>query len=171
MGAQNSLTIDWFHFKSCNEVCMRLSKYFGIEVWYSTLKMKEHVFQRLADFSFFRNGEVLKTTLQFHKNCQNIFQNVFYQMWWGIFRSIEWSEKNIKVFKIKKMAAVFLKILKMYFLEKVNLNIFFCWVSILWATYFPSLASGKQFIPIEKKNIFRKTIKIVNFSRNYRRKE
>ena len=58
-------------------------------------------------------------TLQFHKNCQNIFQKkaVFHEIYifgWfffhviKIFSSIEWSEKNIK---IEKMAAVFLKIL------------------------------------------------------------
>ena len=52
---------------------MRLSAYFGMKVCYSVLKMKEHVFHRLAEFFFFRNGELLKITLQFHKNCQNIF--------------------------------------------------------------------------------------------------
>ena len=72
---------------------MRLSEYFGMKVCYSTLKIKEHVFRRLAEifFFFFRNGELLKITLQFHKNCQNIFQNdtVFYQMYifsWFFFR-------------------------------------------------------------------------------------
>ena len=83
----------------------------------------------------FRNGELL--TLQFHKNCQNIFQNnaVFFTkytylvgfsfMWWEIFSSIEWSEKNIKIFEIEKIAAVFLKTLKMDFLEKVTLIMFY----------------------------------------------
>ena len=62
---------------------MRLSEYFGMEVCYSTLKMKEHVFHRLAENFFFRNVELLKITLQFHKNCQNIVQNdaVFYQIY------------------------------------------------------------------------------------------
>ena len=41
-------------------------------------------------------------------------------MWWGIFSSIEWSEKHIKIFKIEKMAAVFLKIFKIDFLEKTT---------------------------------------------------
>ena len=31
---------DWFHFKSCNEVCMRLSEYFGIKVPYVILHSK-----------------------------------------------------------------------------------------------------------------------------------
>ena len=56
------------------------------------------------------------------------------------------------------MAAVFLKILKIDFLEKVAFKIFFIFfgsLSIIWTTYSPSLASGKQFLPI-KKNIFRK---------------
>ena len=65
---------------------MRLSECCGIKVCYSILKMKEHVFHRLAEIFFFRNGELLKITLQFHKNCQNIFQNdaVFDQIY--IFR-------------------------------------------------------------------------------------
>ena len=46
-------------------------------------------------------------------------------MWWGIFSSIEWSEKNTKIFKIEKMAVVFLKILKMDFLEKATFKLFF----------------------------------------------
>ena len=46
----------------------------------------------------------------------------------------------------------------------------FCGWSIIWTTYSSSLAPGKQFLPIEK-NIFRKKIKIVNFFKNYRRKE
>ena len=54
---------------------MRLSEYFSMKVCYSTLKMKEHVFHCLAEIFFFRNSELLKITLQFHKNCQNIFQN------------------------------------------------------------------------------------------------
>ena len=33
---------------------MGLSEYFGMKVCYSTLKMKEHVFQRLAEFFFFQ---------------------------------------------------------------------------------------------------------------------
>ena len=51
-------------------------------------------------------------------------------MWWGIFSSKEWSEKNIKIFKIEKMAADFLKILKMDFLEKATFKIFyfFWWI-------------------------------------------
>ena len=68
-------SFDCFHFKSCNEVCMRFSEYFGMKVCYSTLKLKEHVFLCLAEIFFFRNSELLKITLQFHKNCQNIFQN------------------------------------------------------------------------------------------------
>ena len=44
-------------------------------------------------------------------------------MWWGIFSSIEWCEKNIKILKIEKIKAVFLKILKMDFLEKATLKI------------------------------------------------
>ena len=46
-------------------------------------------------------------------------------MRWRIFGSIEWSEKNIKIFKIEKIAAVFLKILKMDFLEKSTFQIFY----------------------------------------------
>ena len=46
-------------------------------------------------------------------------------MWWGVFSSIEWSEKNIKIYKIEKMAAVFLKILKMDFLEKATFKTFY----------------------------------------------
>ena len=59
---------------------MRLSEYFGMKVCYSTLKMHEYVFHRLAEIFFFRNGELFKITLEFHKNCQNIVQNyaVFY---------------------------------------------------------------------------------------------
>ena len=34
---------------------MRLSEYFGMKIRYFTLKMKEHVFHRLAEF-FFQNG-------------------------------------------------------------------------------------------------------------------
>ena len=78
-------------------------------------------------------------------------------MWWGIFSSIEWFEKNIKIFKIEKVAAVFLNILKMDFLEKAAFkifNFFFGGLSIIWTTYSPSLASGKKCIHIEK-NIFR----------------
>ena len=45
-------------------------------------------------------------------------------MWWGIFGSIEWSEKNIKILKIEEMAAIFLKMLKMDFLEKATLSTF-----------------------------------------------
>ena len=63
---------------------MRFSEYFGIKVCYSTLKIKEHVFHRLAEIFFSRNGELLKKLLlQFHKNCQNIFQSdaVFYQIY------------------------------------------------------------------------------------------
>ena len=40
-------------------------------------------------------------------------------IWRGIFISIECSEKNIKIFKIEKMAAVFLKILIMDFLKNL----------------------------------------------------
>ena len=71
------------------------------------------------------------------------------------------------------MAAVFLKILKMDFLAKSTFKIFYFFFggsSIIWTTYSPSLASGKQFLPIGK-NIFRKKIKIVNFFKNYRKKE
>ena len=62
---------------------MRLSEYLGIKVCYSTLKMKQHVFHRLAEIFFFRNCELLKIILQFHKNCKNIFSNdtVFYQIY------------------------------------------------------------------------------------------
>ena len=62
---------------------MRLSEYVGMKVCYSTLKMKEHEFHRMAEIFFFRNGELLKITLQFHKNCRNIFQNdaIFYQIY------------------------------------------------------------------------------------------
>ena len=50
-------------------------------------------------------------------------------MWWGIFSSIEWSEKNIKIFKIEKIAAVLLKMLKMDFLETATLKtVFFLWI-------------------------------------------
>ena len=89
---------------------MRLSEYFGMKLCYSTLKTKKHVFHRSAGIFFFRNGELLKITLEFHKNYQNIFQNdaVFFTkytylvgfpfMWWGIFSSIEWAEKIIKIF-------------------------------------------------------------------------
>ena len=38
--------------------------------------MKEHVFHRLAEIFFVRNVELLNfltETLQFYKNCQNIF--------------------------------------------------------------------------------------------------
>ena len=129
---------------------------------------------RLAEIFFFRYGK----PYNFIKTAQIIF---FYQkyifgyflfMWCGIFSSIEWSEKNIKIFNIDKMAAVFLKILKMDFFDKATLKffIFFGGLSIIWTTYFLSLASGKKFLPIEK-NIFRKNIKIVNFFKNYRRKE
>ena len=45
-------------------------------------------------------------------------------MWWGIFSSIEWSEKNMKTFKIEETAAVFLKMLKMDFLEKATRSTF-----------------------------------------------
>ena len=82
--------------------------------------------------------------------------------------------ENIKIFKIEKMAAVFLKILKMNFLEKATLKFllfFFGGLSIIWTTYFSSFASGKEFLPIKKKNIFRIKIKIVNFFKNYRKKE
>ena len=48
----------------------------------------------------------------------------FYFMLWGIFSSIKWSEKNIKILKMEKMAAVFLKILKMDFLEKATFEFF-----------------------------------------------
>ena len=54
---------------------MRLSEYFGTKLCYSTLKMREHSFHRLAEIFFFRNGELLKIILQFYKSCQNIFQN------------------------------------------------------------------------------------------------
>ena len=122
---------------------MQLSEFFGMKVCYSTLKIKVHVFHRLAEFFFFfRNGELLKITLQFHKNYQNIFQNhaVFTRytcsigfpfVWWEIFSSIEWSEKNIKIFKTEKMPAVFLKILKMDVLEKATCKFFlfyFWWI-------------------------------------------
>ena len=52
------------------------------------------------------------------------------------------------------MAAAFLKILKMDFLEKATFKIcyFFCGLSIIWTTYSSSLTSGKQFLPIEKKS-------------------
>ena len=33
---------------------MRISEYFGMKVCYSTLKMKEHVFHRLAEIFFFQ---------------------------------------------------------------------------------------------------------------------
>ena len=46
-------------------------------------------------------------------------------MRWGIFGSIEWSEKNNKIFKIEKIAAVFLKILKIDFREKSTFKIFY----------------------------------------------
>ena len=88
-------------------------------------------------------------------------------MWWGILSSIEWSEKNIKMFKIEKMAAVFLKILQMDFLEKATFKFFYFFFggfSIIWTTYSPSLASGKQFLPIEKKK-FEKKSKLFIFSK------
>ena len=67
--------------------------------------------------------------------------------------------------------AVFLKVLKEDFLEKAAFNFFFfCGLSIFWTTYSPSLASVEKFFPIEK-NIFRKKIKMVNFFKNYRRKD
>ena len=54
---------------------MRLSEYFGMKVFYSTLKIKKHGFHCLAEIFFHTNVELLMTILQFHKNCQNIFQN------------------------------------------------------------------------------------------------
>ena len=62
---------------------MRLSEYFGMKVCYSTLKMKKHVFHRLTEIYFFGNGEVLKITLKFYKNRQNIFHNdaIFYRIY------------------------------------------------------------------------------------------
>ena len=62
---------------------MKLSEYFGMKVCYSTLRMKEHVFHRSAENFCFRSGELLTITLQFHKNCQHIFQNdaIFYQIY------------------------------------------------------------------------------------------
>ena len=108
--------------------------------------MKEHVFHRLADFFFFRNRELLKIILQFYKSCQNIFQidAVFFTKYtysvafpfiqWGIFSSVEWSEKNVEIFKIEKMAAVFLKILKMHFIEKAFFKIFYL-ILVDWRWY------------------------------------
>ena len=54
---------DWFHFKSCNEVCMRLSEYFGIKVCYSDLKMKDPVFHRLAEIFFFQEWWAVEDNL------------------------------------------------------------------------------------------------------------
>ena len=54
---ENKYFIDWFHFKSRNEFCMKLSEYFGMKVCYSTLKMKELlfsvVFEKINNFDFF----------------------------------------------------------------------------------------------------------------------
>ena len=55
--------LDWFHFKSCNEVCMRSSEYFGMKVCYSTLKMKKHVFHRLAEIFFFQEWWAVEDNL------------------------------------------------------------------------------------------------------------
>ena len=69
------------------------------------------------------------------------------------------------------MVAVILKILKMNFLEKATFKIFYFFfggLAIICTTYSPSLASVKQFFPIEKKH-FSKIIKIVKIFKNYRR--
>ena len=74
-------------------------------------------------------------------------------MWWGILSSIQWSEKNIKIFKIEKMAAVYWKFWKWIFSNRPPSNFFFFFLLlIIWSTYSPSLASGKQFLHIEKKS-------------------
>ena len=52
------------------------------------------------------------------------------------------------------MASVFLKILKIGFQKPILF--FFGGFSIIWTTYSPSLASGKQFLPIEKKHFSKK---------------
>ena len=57
------------------------------------------------------------------------------------------------------MAAVFLKISKVDFLEKATFKIFllfFGGLSIIWTAYSPSLASGKQFLSIKNKRCFEK---------------
>ena len=60
--------------------------------------------------------------------------------------------------------------LKNGFSRKGHLKIFFCGLSIIWTTYSPSLASGKQFLPIEK-NIFSEKNQFDNFFKKYQRKE
>ena len=136
--------------------------------------MKEHVFHRLAKKNFFQEWwayNFIKTAKIFLKMMQ-FFTKYTYSvgfsfMWSKMFSSIEWSEKNIEILKIEKMATVFLKILKMDFLERATFKIcffFFGGLSIIWTTYSPSLASGKQFLPIRKKN-FRKQSKLLMFSK------
>ena len=129
----------------------------------------------------FRNDELMlkitfiKTAKIFFKIYQ-FFTKYAYSvgfsfMWWEIFSSIEWSEKNIKISKLRKWPRFFWKFWKWIFSKRPPLNffIFFGGLSIICTAYPRSLASGKQFLPIEK-NIFRKKIKIVSFFKNYRRK-
>ena len=163
---------------------MRLSEYFGMKVCYSTLKMKEHVFHRLAEFFFVSNGELLKITLQFHKNCQNIFQHnaVFYQIyifsWFSfhvmmnfyLYRMIREDYQN---FKNWENGSGFSENFEKGFYRKGHLQnfyLFFGALSIIWTTYSPSLAFGKQFLPIEKP-FFEKKSNLLIFFKNYRRKE
>ena len=96
---------------------------------------------------FFRNGELLKITLQFHKTCQNIFQNyaIFYQIYifaWfffhvtRIFSSIEWSKKNIKIWKLRKWRRFLWKFWKWIFSKRPPLKFvtFFGGLLIIWTT-------------------------------------
>ena len=155
---------------------MRLSEYFGMEVCYSTLKMKEHVFHHLAEIFFFSNGELLKITLHFHKNCQNICQNdvvflpnIHIRLVYLLCDEEFWALSNFprkisKFPKLRKWRRFFWKFWKWIFSKRPSGNffIFFGRLSIIWTTYAPSLASGKRFFPIEK-NIFQKKIKILRF--------
>ena len=98
--------------------------------------MKQHVFHRLAEiffsgivscwgqpYNFIKTAKIFSKMMQFF--TKYTYSVGFSFMWWGIFGSIEWPEKNIKIFKIEKMATVFLKILQTDFLERATFKFFY----------------------------------------------
>ena len=121
------------------------------------------------------------TVEEFHKNCQNdaIFHQIYIFGWFSfhvmrnfqLYRMIREKHQN---FEHWENGGGFSKNLKIDFLEKATLKFFYFFdgLSIIWTTYSPNFASGEQCLPIEKKKtFFEKKIKIVNFFKNYRRKE
>ena len=130
------LILDWFLFKSCNEVCMKLSEYFGMKLFFCTQNEGTRVSPFGWNFFFFRNGELLKITLQFHKKLPkyfpkwcNFLANIHIRL---VFLSCDEEflalsndpRKILKFSKLRKLRRFFWKFWKWIFLKRLPLKFF-----------------------------------------------